>query len=169
MKAVRLIITGRVQGVGYRDWAITTARNLGLRGWVRNRTDDSVEALIAGEDAAVAAMIEGRRMPGSAKSMSLQPMLRTRQKALRSFRRPDVFAEHLVESFRQRDIEIGQGDQQSEVDQRGHAMVGDAAGHDSRVVRQVGLDVDRNAVERHPVADAHADGGDLVLARMAVG
>jgi len=58
MKAVRLIITGRVQGVGYRDWAITTARNLGLRGWVRNRTDDSVEALIAGEDAAVAAMIE---------------------------------------------------------------------------------------------------------------
>jgi acylphosphatase len=58
MKAVRLIITGRVQGVGYRDWAITTARNLGLRGWVRNRTDDSVEALIAGDEAAVAAMIE---------------------------------------------------------------------------------------------------------------
>jgi acylphosphatase len=58
MKAVRLIITGRVQGVGYRDWTIRTARNLGLRGWVRNRIDDSVEALIAGEDAAVTAMIE---------------------------------------------------------------------------------------------------------------
>jgi acylphosphatase len=58
MKAVRLIITGRVQGVGYRDWMIRTARNLGLRGWVRNRIDDSVEALIAGDDAAVAAMIE---------------------------------------------------------------------------------------------------------------
>jgi acylphosphatase len=37
---------------------IRTARNLGLRGWVRNRIDDSVEALIAGDDAAVAAMIE---------------------------------------------------------------------------------------------------------------
>jgi acylphosphatase len=58
MKAVCLIITGRVQGVGYRDWTIRTARNLGLRGWVRNRIDDSVEALIAGEDAAVTAMIE---------------------------------------------------------------------------------------------------------------
>ena len=38
-----------------------------------------------------------------------------------------------------------------------------------RIVRQIGLDVDREAVERHPVADAHADGGDLVLARSAVG
>ena len=58
MRAARLRITGRVQGVGYRDWAMRAARNLGLRGWVRNRIDDSVEALIAGEDAAVTAMIE---------------------------------------------------------------------------------------------------------------
>ena len=47
-------------------------------------------------------------------------------------------------------------------------MPGDAAGHDAVVVGEVGLDVDRQAVERHPVADAHADGGDLVLARAAV-
>jgi acylphosphatase len=68
MKAAHLVITGRVQGVGYRDWMMRTARNLGLRGWVRNRIDDSVEALIAGDDAAVAAMIEAcRRGPSLAR------------------------------------------------------------------------------------------------------
>ena len=76
MKAVRLRITGRVQGVGYRDWTIRTARDLGLRGWVRNRTDDSVEALIAGEESAVAAMIEAcRRGPSHARvdKVDVQP------------------------------------------------------------------------------------------------
>lgn len=58
MRAARLQIVGRVQGVGYRDWVVTTGRRLGLRGWVRNRDDGSVEALIAGDEAAVSAMIE---------------------------------------------------------------------------------------------------------------
>ena len=57
----RLTITGRVQGVRYRDWAITTGRRLGLAGWVRNRTDGSVEALVVGDDNAVGAMIEACR------------------------------------------------------------------------------------------------------------
>ena len=57
----RLTITGRVQGVGYRDWAITTGRSLGLAGWVRNRTDGSVEALVVGDDQAVGAMIDACR------------------------------------------------------------------------------------------------------------
>jgi acylphosphatase len=61
MRSVRLRITGRVQGVGYRAWAIETARRLGLRGWVRNRGDGSVEALVTGDDDAVAAMIEACR------------------------------------------------------------------------------------------------------------
>jgi acylphosphatase len=48
IETVRLRITGRVQGVGYRFWATRTAASLGLRGWVRNRTDGGVEALVMG-------------------------------------------------------------------------------------------------------------------------
>jgi acylphosphatase len=56
---VRLIrIRGRVQGVWYRAWATEEANRRGLRGWIRNRRDGSVEALLAGEDAMVEDMIE---------------------------------------------------------------------------------------------------------------
>lgn len=58
MRSMRLRITGRVQGVGYRAWTVQTARELGLRGWVRNRTDGSVEAVATGPAQAIAALIE---------------------------------------------------------------------------------------------------------------
>ena len=61
MRSARLRITGRVQGVGYRAWALQMAARLGLRGWVRNRADGSVEALVTGEDDAVARIIEACR------------------------------------------------------------------------------------------------------------
>ena len=57
----RLAITGRVQGVGYRDWAVAAGQRLGLSGWVRNRADGSVEALVVGADEAVGRMIEACR------------------------------------------------------------------------------------------------------------
>jgi acylphosphatase len=58
---VRLRITGRVQGVGYRLWATRTAATLGLRGWVRNRSDGSVEVLATGIPEDVAALVEACR------------------------------------------------------------------------------------------------------------
>jgi acylphosphatase len=57
-KTVRLRITGSVQGVGYRLWATRIASHLGLHGWVRNRFDGSVEALVTGAPDSVAAMVE---------------------------------------------------------------------------------------------------------------
>jgi acylphosphatase len=73
----RLTITGRVQGVGYRDWAMVTARHLGLSGWVRNRSDGSVEALVVGDDTAVGQMIEAcRRGPTMARvdAVDVEPL-----------------------------------------------------------------------------------------------
>jgi acylphosphatase len=67
-KAVNLRIDGRVQGVWYRGWTVEQARARGLDGWVRNRSDGSVEAVVAGPPEAVEEMIAlCRRGPGPAR------------------------------------------------------------------------------------------------------
>jgi acylphosphatase len=55
---VQVVIRGRVQGVGYRAWTEITALELGIEGWVRNRGDGTVEALLAGTEETVLTMLE---------------------------------------------------------------------------------------------------------------
>jgi acylphosphatase len=55
--ARRVVVTGQVQGVFFRDGARREARRHGVTGWVRNRHDGAVEALFEGEPDAVAALV----------------------------------------------------------------------------------------------------------------
>ena len=68
MNTVRhFLITGRAQGVGFRFFMQRKARELGVTGWVRNRRDASVEAVVQGEPDAVEAITAwARRGPPSA-------------------------------------------------------------------------------------------------------
>jgi acylphosphatase len=58
IRTVHVIISGRVQGIGYRAWTEDQATRAGLSGWVRNRRDNTVEALFSGEASSVEAMID---------------------------------------------------------------------------------------------------------------
>ncbi len=76
MAARRLRIEGRVQGVGYREWMVREANRLGLAGWVRNRRDGSVEALVAGEEPAVRELLSAcRRGPPAARVDGIEESL----------------------------------------------------------------------------------------------
>ncbi len=57
LTSLRLRIEGFVQAVGYRNFAIAEATKLGLDGWIRNRSDGTVEALISGETKKVEAFV----------------------------------------------------------------------------------------------------------------
>lgn len=54
----RVLVRGRVQGVGFRYWTRGQAERLGVRGWVRNRSDGTVEAEVEGDPGAVNEFLE---------------------------------------------------------------------------------------------------------------
>ena len=57
LQTKHLMISGRVQGVGFRNYMVYKARQFHITGWVRNRVDGSVEAMIQGTQKNVEAMI----------------------------------------------------------------------------------------------------------------
>lgn len=64
----RILLSGRVQGVGFRHFTRVTARDLNVKGWVKNRSDGDVEAVVQGEKSKVNTMIERlKRGPVSAR------------------------------------------------------------------------------------------------------
>lgn len=72
MLAVRLIVRGRVQGVGFRYATVEQGRRLGLDGWARNLPDGSVEVVAAGAPAAVDELVSWCRTgPPSARVASV--------------------------------------------------------------------------------------------------
>ena len=68
MAARRFLVSGRVQGVFYRNWTVAEARALGLAGWVRNLRSGEVEILAQGPEEAIAALARRcRRGPPAAR------------------------------------------------------------------------------------------------------
>jgi acylphosphatase len=75
MLVQRIVVHGRVQGVGFRDFVVYVALRKDLEGWVRNRSDNSVEAVFSGTGEAVAAAIAAcRRGPPSAHVDSVETL-----------------------------------------------------------------------------------------------
>lgn len=73
MKAIHLIMHGRVQGVGFRAWFAGQAKKHELDGWVRNLTDGTVEAVISGDEVQMEKMIKAaHKGPLAAKVRQLE-------------------------------------------------------------------------------------------------
>lgn len=72
-RSVRLIVRGRVQGVGFRYATVEQGRRLGLAGWARNLPDGGVEVVAAGDDEAVERLVAWcRQGPPSARVATVE-------------------------------------------------------------------------------------------------
>jgi acylphosphatase len=88
MIALRVAIRGRVQGVGYRDAMVDAACAFGICGWVRNRGDGTVEALVQGDRDAVERLLTWcRRGPPAARVIEVVTLDAPTHAALVGFER----------------------------------------------------------------------------------
>jgi len=86
MIAWQLIVRGRVQGVGYRYAMFEAATALGVAGWVRNRRDGTVEALVQGDADAVERLVAWcRRGPSAARVTAVSTSVMARDPAIEAF------------------------------------------------------------------------------------
>jgi acylphosphatase len=82
----RMLVSGRVQRVGYRDWTIRNARQLGLTGWVRNLSDGRVEVLADGDEDALHKFLEALRAgPRLATVEHVEALSAAEEKAVKGF------------------------------------------------------------------------------------
>lgn len=76
MTTKRVVIEGRVHGVGYRAWMIAQAEAMGVSGWVRNRADGTVEAVVDGPTDVVEELLRACRLgPRGASVSAIQEFL----------------------------------------------------------------------------------------------
>ena len=72
MKKINIVITGKVQGVGFRYWLYQIANEKNVYGWVKNKNTNEVEAVLLGEDKNVDELIKlVRKGPSSARVENL--------------------------------------------------------------------------------------------------
>lgn len=82
----RLLVSGRVQRVGYRDWTVRNARELGLTGWVRNLSDGRVEVLAEGDEESLHRLVEAlRNGPRLATVEHVEALSATEERAVKGF------------------------------------------------------------------------------------
>ena len=102
------------------------------------------------------------------KEMGLPPMkadARCRSRPQPSSSQASVRSPKIALKVRlQRHVEVLHRHRQPQVHKARHPMLADAAGHDAVEMREIRIDIDRDAVERNPVPHADADGRDLVFA-----
>lgn len=68
-------IIGRVQGIGYRRWAETTAEKMHLSGWVRNASDGSVEIMVKGDQSTINEFLQAcLKGPAFSMVLGIQPV-----------------------------------------------------------------------------------------------
>jgi acylphosphatase len=88
--SLQIRVSGRVQGVGYREGLRHQAQTAGVRGWVRNRRDGTVEALLQGDIESVNWVLEwARRGPSAAQvsTISVAPPEPAFERAYEGFER----------------------------------------------------------------------------------